>query len=63
MTFSIKVLILFIIFLESLSSPASMQQLSKICLMIMLAASVLTFLNSFSFTTKGSLGSYSNVKF
>lgn len=40
-----------------------MQQLSKICLTTMLACYVFFFLKSLSLTIKGSLGSYSNVRF
>ena len=59
----IKVLILLIIDLPSPSSPASRQQLSKICLVIMLAVYGLTFLNSFNFTTNSSFGLNSKVRF
>ena len=53
--FSIKLFILAIIALVSLSSPASMQQLSNICLTIILAVLESTFLYSFNFMIRGSL--------
>ena len=59
----IMVLILFTIDFPSPSSPASRQQLSKICLAIMLALSGSVFLTSLSLTISSSFGLNSKVRF